>query len=92
MVISLYAIAQSLDESRFRELRLENIAIYSTGIGQIITQSAELSIPILNTWSTKDIYDQVEGNTMFKKPHLFQAVSYLTRAIFRTTQPPHGAK
>ncbi len=71
-VISLYALAQSLDASRFRELRLENIAINSKSIGQVITQSAEFSIPILNIWynisssardlhrnsmSTKDIYD-----------------------------------
>ena len=80
VVTSLYAIAQSLDESLFRELRLENIAMNSKAIGQVITQSAEFSIPILNTWynisssardfhrnslSTKDIYDQVVGNTMF---------------------------
>jgi hypothetical protein len=98
VITSLYAIAQSLDESLFRELRLENIAMNSKAIGQVITQSAEFSIPILNTWynisssargfhrnslSTKDIYDQVEGNTMFKKPNIFQAVYYYTRAFFQ---------
>jgi len=103
VVISLYALAQSLDESRFRELRLENIAINSKTIGQVITQSAEFSIPILNTWynisssardlyrnslSTKDIYKQVEGNTMLKKPNQVQALYYFTRAFFQNYAIP----
>jgi hypothetical protein len=50
VVRSLYALAQSLDESRFRELRLENIAINSQVVGQIRTQTAEFSIPFLNIW------------------------------------------
>jgi hypothetical protein len=47
---SLYALAQNLDERQFRKLGLENIAINSKAIGQVKNQSAEFSIPILNTW------------------------------------------
>ncbi len=83
---SLCAFAQSLDESRFRELRLENIAINSKVIGQVITQTSEFSIPILNigynisssardlhrqSLSTKHIYDHVEDNAALIRPNRF---------------------
>jgi hypothetical protein len=97
---SLYALAQNLDERQFRKLGLEDIAINSKAIGQVKNQSAEFSIPILNTWynisssardlhrnslSTRDIYDQVEGSTILEKPHRFQAV---TRAFFQNYAIP----